>query len=111
MRATLTIRLYRDIPPIVKIDLRNYNPTRTIDIKMVIIFVDGDTYTAFKRSWQFRIPRPITSDLQLLLLGVTYTAAIFDGLLRGQEIGVTEPEVPTADGVDWDVTAEWPRED
>jgi hypothetical protein len=46
-----------------------------------------------------------------LLLGVTYTAAIFDGLLRGLEIGVTEPEVPTADGVDWDVTAEWPRED
>jgi hypothetical protein len=45
----------------------------------------------------------------MILLGVNYTAAIFDGILRGLEIGVIEPEEPDQD-IDFDVTAEWPRE-
>jgi hypothetical protein len=66
--------------------------------------------TSFERSWLFRFPTVIRNPLSLFLVGVAYTAAIFEGVMRGLEIGVVDPEAEH-NSVDWDVTAELPTED
>jgi hypothetical protein len=109
MRITVTVRLYPDFPAVVKFELWNSNPSRSASIRFVFILHEDDRVSSFERYFNFHFPRVIRNELRMILLGVAYTAAIFDGILRGLEIGVIEPEEPVTD-VDFDVTSEWPRE-
>jgi hypothetical protein len=109
MHITVTIRLYTDFHPVLKFEMRNIAPTRHITVKFVFIFHEENVITSFEKTWSFQLPRRIDNIMNLLLLGVTYTAAIFDGIMRGLEIDVVQPESPRTE-IDHDVTAEWPRE-
>jgi hypothetical protein len=52
----------------------------------------NDRQESFERSWDFRFPSPIRNELSLALIGVHYTAAIFEGVMRGLTIGVIDPQ-------------------
>jgi hypothetical protein len=110
MHATLTIKLWDDLPPIVKFDIWNTEESREATIKFLFIMHEGERTSSFERTWLFRFPRPIRNVLNLMLLGVNYTVAIYCGLLRGLEIGVITPEA-AQNALNWDVTAELQRED
>jgi hypothetical protein len=49
---------------------------------------------SFERTWEFSFPRAIRDELSLALIGVHYSAAIFEGFLRGLTIGVIEDPQP-----------------
>jgi hypothetical protein len=91
-------------PPVVRVDIQNSNPTRHANIKFVFIMHDGNCTTSFERNWTFRFPLVIRNRLQLALIGIPFSWALFEGIMRGLEVTVVEPE-------DFDVTAELPRED
>jgi hypothetical protein len=92
MDITVTIRLSDVLQPFVKFEMRNSGTSRAASIKFVFILYEGNTSTSFERTWAFTFPRSIRNQVNLILLGVAYTAAIFEGILRGLEIRVVEPE-------------------
>jgi hypothetical protein len=93
MDIVVTIRLSDVLPPLVKFELRNSGIARSASIKFVFILYEGQTSTSFERTWAFTFPRTVRNEVNLILLGVAYTAAIFEGILRGLEIRVVEPEL------------------
>jgi hypothetical protein len=94
----------------VKFELWNPSETGHASIKFQFIIHSGNRTSSFEKNWHFSFPRPLRGIPSMILLGVAYTAAIFDGLLRGLDIGVIEPEEPRQE-VDWNVTAELATED
>jgi hypothetical protein len=109
MDVRVTIRLCN--PPVVRVNIWNPSPARHANIKFVFIMHEGDRMTSFERNWTFHFPRLVRDRLQLALIGVTFSLALYKGILRGLEVTVVEPESPLPQPVDFDVTAELPRED
>jgi hypothetical protein len=92
MHITFTIRLDTNgESPIITVGMGNYFTTTSVSLKLVFILTDGLRSESFERSWDFRLPRAIPNILSLSLIGVQYSAAIFEGLLRGLQIGVINP--------------------
>jgi hypothetical protein len=66
-------------PPVVRVDIRNSNPTRHANIKFVFIMHEGNCTTSFERNWTFRFPLVIRNRLQLALIGIPFSWALFEG--------------------------------
>jgi hypothetical protein len=98
MLASVTVRLCDDgTRPIVTFFLSNHHIANSATIKFLFIMSRNGRQDSYERTWEFRFPRPIQNELSLALIGVNYTAAIFEGLLRGLTIGVVDGPQPQAD--------------
>jgi hypothetical protein len=92
MFVSVTVRLCENgSRPVVSFFLNNYHVSNTATIKFVFILSRNDRQESFERLWEFRFPSPIRNELSLALIGVNYSAAIFEGVLRGLSIGVIDP--------------------
>jgi hypothetical protein len=95
MHVNVLVRLFSDgSRPIITIVMSHLHNSSSASIKFTFILYEGLRTTSFEKSWEFRFPRPIPNHLNLTLIGVTYTAAIFEGIQRGLHIGVTSQEPP-----------------
>jgi hypothetical protein len=93
MFVSVTVRLCENgTRPIVTFFLNNYHISNSATIKFVFIMSRADRQESFERFWEFRFPSPVRNELSLALIGVQYSAAIFEGVLRGLTIGVTGPQ-------------------
>jgi hypothetical protein len=98
MYVNATVRLFSDgSRPIITLVMGNLHNDRSAVIKFVFVLYDGLQASSFERSWTFRFPRPIPNHLHLTLIGVNYTAAIFEGVQRGLTIGVIAQEPTLVD--------------
>jgi hypothetical protein len=92
MHINVTVRLFSDgSRPIITIVMGNIHNATSASIKFLFVLYEGLRTTSFEKNWDFRFPRPIPNTLHLTLIGVAYTAAIFEGIQRGLTIGVVDP--------------------
>jgi hypothetical protein len=98
MNINVMVRLFSDgTRPIVTIVMGSLHNATSASIKFTFILYEGLRTTSFEKNWDFRFPRPIPNHLNLTLIGVAYTAAIFEGLQRGMSVGIVEQEPELVD--------------